>query len=59
MKTRDGLGDDLEDGMQEGNTHDYQQLGLEESWYSPPETMQSSLASLEDFEYAEEGFADA
>lgn len=61
LKMRDRLGDTLEDGLQEedGNKHDYHQLGPEESWYSPPETMQSSLASLDDFEIAEEGFVNA
>lgn len=45
--------------QEEGNTNDYQQLGREESWYSPPETMRSSRASLDNFEFAEEGFAGA
>lgn len=56
-KTRDGSGEILEDGLKEGNPHDYHQLGQEESWYTPPETMQSSMASLDDFDFAEEGFA--
>lgn len=59
-KTRDGLDDDdLEDGVKERSAKDYGQQGegqeSSENWYSPPETMQSSLASLDDFEIAEEG----
>ena len=54
-QTPDTVGD-LQNSLLEGGLQG-SQPGTKEKWYSPPETMQSSLASLDDFQDSEEGFS--